>query len=57
MKNEQDVWYSLYNRLTRVYSPKVLKIMSDLEFADGWWGNTQEERNNAVAFVKKWKEK
>ncbi len=43
-------------RLARVYTPKVLEIMSDWEFADCWWGNTQEERNDAVAFVKRWKE-
>ena len=44
-------------RLTRVYQPTVLKIMSDWEFADGWWGNTQEECNDALAFVKHWNEK
>lgn len=43
-------------RLTRVYTPKILKMMSDWEFADGWWGNTQEERNDALAFVKQWNE-
>ena len=45
-----------YVRLTRVYSPRVLDIMYDREFEDGWWGNTQSERNDAVAFVKRWKE-
>ena len=44
-------------RLTRVYKPKVLKIMSDREFADGWWGSSQEECNDALAFVKRWNEK
>ena len=44
-------------RLTRVYKPTVLKIMSDWEFADYWWGNTQEECNDALAFVKCWNEK
>ena len=44
-------------RLTRVYKPTVLKIMSDWEFADGWWGNTQEECDDALAFVKRWNEK
>ncbi len=43
-------------RLTRVYKPKVLEIMSNFEFADCWWGNTQAERNDASAFVKRWKE-
>ena len=41
-------------RLTRVYKPKVLDIMSNWEFADCWWGNTQEERSDASAFVKRW---
>ena len=44
-------------RLTRVYKPTGLKIMSDWEFADGWWGNTQEECDEALAFVKRWNEK
>ena len=44
-------------RLTRVYTPSVLGIMSDLEFADCWWGNTQEERDDASAFLKSFKEK
>lgn len=44
-------------RITRVYTPKVLDIMSDLEFCDGWWGNTQEERDDASAFLKRLKEK
>lgn len=43
-------------RLTRVYKPKVLEIMSNWEFADCWWGNTYEERNDAAAFVKRWNE-
>lgn len=44
-------------RLTRVYKPTVLNIMSNWEFADGWWGNTQEEGEDALAFVKRWNEK
>ena len=44
-------------RLTRVYKPKVLEIMSDFEFSDCWWGNSQEECNDALAFVKRWNEK
>ena len=44
-------------RITRVYTPKVLDIMSDFEFYDGWWGNTQEERDDASAFLKRLKEK
>ena len=44
-------------RLTRVYKPTVLKIMSDWEFADCWWGNTQEECNDALSFIKRWNEK
>ena len=44
-------------RITRVYSPKVLEIMSDFEFSECWWGNTQEERDDASAFLKRFKEK
>ena len=44
-------------RLTRVYKPKVLEIMSDWEFSDCWWGNSQEECNDALDFVKRWNEK
>ncbi len=44
-------------RLTRVYKPRVLDIMSDWEFADCWWGNSQEERDDASAFVKRWKKR
>ena len=43
-------------RLTRVYKPKLLQMMSYCEYADCWWGNTREERDDAVAFVKRWKE-
>lgn len=44
-------------RITRVYTPKVLDIMSDFEFCECWWGNTQEERDDASAFLKRLKEK
>ena len=44
-------------RITRVYTPKVLEIMSDFEFWQRWWGNTQEERDDASAFLKRLKEK
>ena len=44
-------------RITRVYTPKVLEIMSNFEFCDGWWGSTQEERDDASAFLKRIKEK
>ena len=44
-------------RLTRVYQPQVLEIMSNFEFCEGWWGNTQEERNDVSAFLKRLKEK
>lgn len=43
-------------RITRVYTPKVLQIMSDFEFCEYWWGNTQEERDDASAFLKRLKE-
>ncbi len=41
-------------RLTTVYKPKVLEIMNNFEFRDCWWGNTQEERDDASAFVARW---
>ena len=44
-------------RLTRVYTPKVLEIMSNFEFCECWWGNTQEERDDASAFLQRFKEK
>ena len=44
-------------RLTRVYTPKVLEIMSDFEFCECWWGNSQEERDDASAFLKKIQDK
>ena len=44
-------------RITRVYTPKVIDMMSDLEYCDGWWGNTQEERDDASAFLRRLKEK
>ena len=44
-------------RLTRVYQPQVLEIMSNFEFSHCWWGNTQEERDDASAFLRRFKEK
>ena len=44
-------------RLTRVYTPKVLNMMSNPEYFDCWWGNTQEDRDDASAFLKRFKEK
>lgn len=44
-------------RITRVYTPKVLEIMSYIEFYECWWGNTQEERDDASSFLKRLKEK
>lgn len=44
-------------RITRVYTPKVLDIMANFEFCKCWWGNTQEERDDASAFLKRLKEK
>lgn len=44
-------------RITRVYKPKILAMMSDHEYSDGWWGNTQAERDDASAFLKRLKEK
>jgi hypothetical protein len=43
-------------RITRVYTPKVLEMMSDCEFEQCWWGNTQEERDDASAFLRRFKE-
>jgi len=42
-------------RLTRVYKPRILELMSNFEYADGWWGCSQEARNDASAFVRWWK--
>ena len=43
-------------RIARVYTPKVLEMMSDLEFGgDCWWGDTQEERDDASAFLRRLK--
>lgn len=44
-------------RITRVYTPKVLDMMSYPEYCEGWWGNTQEDRGDASAFLKRLKEK
>ena len=44
-------------RLTRVYQPQVLEIMSYFEFSHCWWGNTQEERDDATAFLKRFEER
>lgn len=43
-------------RLSKTYKPRVLEIMSDWEFEDGWWGNTPEDKQDAEEFVKKWNE-
>ena len=42
-------------RLQRTYHPKVLEIMNNFEFWDGWWGNTQEDREDVLRFIKAWK--
>ena len=44
-------------RLTQVFTPGVLEIMSNFEFAECWWGDTQEERDDASRFVMRWNEK
>ena len=44
-------------RLTKVYTPKVLYMMSNPEYFDCWWGNTQADRDDASAFLKRFKEK
>jgi hypothetical protein len=43
-------------RITRVYTPQVLDIMANWEFNSRWWGNTQAERDDASAFLKRVKE-
>lgn len=43
-------------RLTQVYKPQVLTMMNDFEYCECWWGNTQEDRDDAAAFVKRWNE-
>jgi hypothetical protein len=40
----------------RVYRPAVLEIMNDWEFADCWWGDTEEDRVSVKRFVEKWTE-
>lgn len=44
-------------RITRVYKPAVLELMSNFEYCEGWWGNTQKERDDASAFLKRLKGK
>ena len=43
-------------RIKKVHTPRVLDIMSNFEFCEGWWGNTQEEKDDAVAFLNRLKE-
>ena len=44
-------------RMTKVYTPKVLEIMSDWEFADGWWGNSEDDKSDVLNFVEAWKKR
>ena len=41
-------------RLQQVYKPKILKIMDDWEFRDGWWHDTEEDWKDAARFVTEW---
>lgn len=43
-------------RCKRVYRPAVLELMNDWEFADCWWGDTEEDRASVKCFVEKWNE-
>ena len=44
-------------RMTKVYTPKVLEIMSNWEFADGWWGNSEDDKKDVLNFVEAWKKR
>lgn len=41
-------------RLRKVYKPKVVNIMSYYEFSAGWRGNTEADKEDAPAFIKRW---
>lgn len=43
-------------RIKKVYTPKVLNIMSNHEFREGWWGNSQEDKEDATVFMERLKE-
>ncbi len=44
-------------RIKKVFTPKVLEIMSHYEFSDGWWGNTAVDKQDATEFINLLKEK
>ena len=44
-------------RVTKVYTPTIVKMMGHYEYWYCWWGNTQEDRDDASAFLKRFKEK
>ncbi|MBE6996281.1 MAG: hypothetical protein E7429_06110 [Ruminococcaceae bacterium] len=41
-------------RCARAYRPAVLRLMNDWEFAKNWWGDTQDDRRDTEAFVRRW---
>ena len=44
-------------RVTKIYKPKILELMSNHEYRECWWGNTQEDKDDATAFLERFKEK
>ena len=44
-------------RVTKVYTPTIVEMMGYHEDCECWWGNTQEDRDDASAFLKRFKEK
>lgn len=41
-------------RVSKVYKPSVLELMSNFEFDDCWWKNTPEDRKAVKQFVQEW---
>lgn len=41
-------------RLSKTFKPRVLEIMCNWEFCDGWWNNSQVDKEDAESFVAKW---
>lgn len=44
-------------RIKKVFTPKVLEIMSHYEFCESWWSNTPEDKKDATEFIGNFKEK
>ena len=41
-------------RVQKTYRTGVLAIMNDWEFHNSWWGNTEEDKKDAEAFIEQW---